>query len=1004
MNQVATPATLSDEAPGIDWISATGQCAPKGGTVVLKSQAHDPDGTSDTSGIGWAWEVTCGSLSTPVSTVAADQSYSASTATFTAPTVDSTCTVNITASDARLPAYLQTKASYSISVGGACDKGNAKIVALPNVCPVIQDLRATPVPLNVGVATTLTVTSTDADQDVMTYAWTTDCDGTFVPSAVVANPTFTLNTSPTSLNCGFQVVVTDGTWASGNLQGQTKCSISNHLSMPVFNPNQAPILGCTYGYDYMSNDTISGGDMVKLEIVAPSTGCAAGWHTVWSSSDSATLAPIASPVAPFTTGVTYTAAAGAEDGQPVVVTVASDCPGSTSIPPCSHTFTLVPKNSFCFGKADGTQCDSQDKCLQGTACNGGVCTGTAKTCTPSTDACKVNACVSTTGDCTLSDKPDNTLCDDGVKCTEADKCTAGACHGTAKVCSGTVAQCQVNACVESTGLCTPSAAPDGTACSDGNGCTGTSVGPGTSGAPADVCSNGSCQSGGAVTCTAPLACTSTGAATYVCEEAVCLAPNYAVATTPLLNSLAAAPSGTSLWSIGNIYTTTPFDFGAGTVTSTGSADVYLNKLNPATGMATQSFIFGFTGGGDQNGNLVSVAAVTGGERVLASGTYLNRIVFKTSTPVKQLSGSSNTAGAALNYWVVMDAASTMAAQPTVIKARNVDLGNGAFLAVASNPSQSKFAICGKTTADPGVYDGTDATNSGLTTVAGTFGGGADLVVAVVDATTGDVTWGQMFGGIGDQICDSVAMDSSGNVVIGGHYNGALSFGTGHAFTTQAVNPTLGLPFVAKFDATGNCTAAATWGTGGSTTVSGVGVDSSGNVVMAGGIGTSTNANFGAPVGVLTSAGGTDGFAVKLNPGLTAALWGSVYGDLAADATKYDQAVQAMAVAASGDVLVSGAMVGHMVFPGAGGGTLTSTGNLANDAFTVRLNGSTGDAICAKRFGDSASQAASIVTGPTSNAVYYGGNFNGSMTIGSGAGAITLSSGVTNGWISQVKIP
>ena len=1025
MNQVAAPNPLSDEAPVIDWISATGQCAPMGGTVVLKAQAHDPDGASDTAGIGWAWDVTCGALAAaPTNSVDPANAWSQSTDTFTAPNVDSSCTVNITASDARFPAYLQTKASYTINVGGACDKGNAKISAFPNVCPVIQDLRATPVPLNVGVATTLTVTSTDADQDAMTYAWTSDCTGTFSPSAAVSNPTFTLTTAPTSLNCGFNVVVTDGTWQQGNLQGQTKCSISNHLSMPVYNPAQAPIQGCTYGYDYMSNDIITTGDVVTLEIVGPSTGCAGGWTTTWSSSDGATLTPIAAPVAPFTTGVTYPAPAGAENlATPVVVTVHSTCLGSTQLPVCDHTFTLVPKNSFCFGKANGTVCASADLCLQGTTCQNNACVGTAKTCDQGgVDQCKINKCDSTTGNCGVVAKPDNTTCSDGANCTTGDICTNGTCAGTAKTCDQTgVAQCKVNACLESTGLCTAGNAANGTLCTDSNGCTGTSTGPGTPGTTADACSAGACVSGSAVTCAAGNTCHSTGDSSYTCPILVCLAPDFAVKTAPALASVALAPDGSAAWTTGSIYSSAgSFNFGAGTVTSSGSADVYLNKVSTTTGLATQSYVFGYAGGADQTGALVSVSGGTT-NNVLVAGVYITEVDIdpvlnpKADTGVQNvdyISGSSLVSGAPMNYYMVIDAANSpqSSGEAKPLKGHPLDLGTGAILAVASNPSQSKFAICGKTSRDPGTYNATNTSNTGVRTTGApqtAAGGAMDIVVATIDATSGNINWGRIYGGLGDQVCQSIAMDATGNVYIGGYFNGTLDFGgtaTGHLIGSVAVSPTLGLPFVAKLDNTGAFVTGTTWGVSGSNYVNAIAVDSAGNVIIGGAIATGVLANFGGTVGTLDSNGKSDAFLVKLGTDLKTPVCGLQFGDPASPATPYDQAIQALAVDSSNNIVVSGAFSGPL-------GLQSKTGSLASlDAFSARFS-SNCVASCVVTWGDdTGTQQATNMTMAGGPQVLIGGNFSGAETITNesklgGASYVDLTTGgagTSNGYLTSLR--
>lgn len=78
-----------------------------------------------------------------------------------------------------------------------------------NHAPVISSQTIAPLPLIVGGAAQLKVVATDADQDPLTYAWTTTCEGTF-DALTSANPTFTLTTLPAGYYCSFDVVVKDG--------------------------------------------------------------------------------------------------------------------------------------------------------------------------------------------------------------------------------------------------------------------------------------------------------------------------------------------------------------------------------------------------------------------------------------------------------------------------------------------------------------------------------------------------------------------------------------------------------------------------------------------------------------------------------------------------------------------------------------------------------------------------------------------------------------------------
>ncbi len=986
MNQVAPGVAISNEAPVIDSLTATSLLVSQTDTVTIKASAHDPD-AGQTAAMGWAWAVTCGSISAPTNTVGTDSVDGTSMVTFTAPAADGPCSVNVTVTDAN--GVLKNVASLTIQVGSAAATGSAKITANLDTYPVITGLNGTPVPLMKGQPTTLTVTASDADGDALNYLWTVGpnadnsgtCVGTF-GSATAATTTFTLASTSTMSECTFLVRVDDGNFPDNTPKGGV---ITNHLSLPVSGP--AVVGGPVFGYDYQSLTTIKGGDVVGLAIVA-NQGCTGTLSLVWTASDSTALTPT-TPAAlgldgtVFTGAVTYTAQPGAEDGSVVTVTVAATC--STSGASTSHVFTLVPLNSVCNGQPDGTNCTATagaaNKCVQAASCLAGVChVDTQVTCDPNAaDQCHSNACVPATGLCALAPKADNTTCNDSSACTSGDVCTAGVCGGTAKVCPAGNA-CQVATCNATSGACGLGNVADGTTCNDNSLCT-----------TGDVCTAGTCG-GTAVSCNPGFVCTP---ATGSCDPKICLAPGFGTQSDPLLSGLTSAADGT-LWSTGSIYN--PFNFGAGTVSSTSSSDAYLNKLNPATGLATQSFTFGYVGGADQTGNLV---AATQNGNVLVAGVYVTEIDFTPSVVaatggtdnVDFLSKSSLAIGAPMNYFVVASAASVMP-EITPIKAHNVDLGTGAFLASASNPANNLVALCGKTGRSPGLY-GTGTTNTGLLTGTATaFGGSTDIVVAVVDATTGAVVWGKMFGGAGDQQCQSVAIDAAGNVYIAGNYNGTLSFGTGFDLPTVATSTTLGLPYVAKLNNTGTVVAAKTWGAAAISDVLGIAVDSSSNVVIAGDVGVGVNADFGAPVGILNSTGKTDGFVVKLNSSLASAMWGFTFGDAA-----FDQAVLSLALSSSGDVFMGGAFTGTLT----GLGGLASNGNTSTDAFTVQLSGATGAVLCAQSYGDAAgNQNAAYLTVATaaSNKVTFGGNFSGTMTLGSLTGShVTLTAASNSGYVA-----
>jgi uncharacterized delta-60 repeat protein len=153
---------------------------------------------------------------------------------------------------------------------------------------------------------------------------------------------------------------------------------------------------------------------------------------------------------------------------------------STSLIESTNVVFLVPTPSLaCTGKPDGTACDDGNPCTENDVCTNGTCAGTPK---PIDDGniCTIDACDPVTGNVTHTPVTNETVCDDGNKCTTNDVCTNGICAGTPVVCNDNNVCTGPDHCDALTGNC---AYPPltGTNCDDGDKCTTN-----------DVCSNGVC--------------------------------------------------------------------------------------------------------------------------------------------------------------------------------------------------------------------------------------------------------------------------------------------------------------------------------------------------------------------------------------------------------------------------------------------------------------------------------------------------------------------------------
>ncbi len=316
-----------------------------------------------------------------------------------------------------------------------------------------------------------------------------------------------------------------------------------------------------------------------------------------------------------------------------------------------------------------------------------------------------------------------------------------------------------------------------------------------------------------------------------------------------------------------------------------------------------------------------------------------------------------------------------------------------------------------------VYVSSRFGGANLTSPALTIIGTADTYVVKLDSA-GNNVWGKNFGGVGNPKPVRIALDVSGNVLVGGSFNGGdlttpllAGFGATNAFafkldsagnttsakgvpylkrggftdvlataidaagntyitgTTTGITITLGGitlarlgnrdAFVAKVNAAGVVQWAKNFGgSGASIYARKIAVDASGNIYVAGYF---TNANLTTPA--LTRIGTDDAFAFKLD-NLGNSVWAKNFGGIGASAGASD-----IKVDASGNVYLSG---------GFGNADIT-TPALARigtaDAFAFKLD-SAGDSVWSKNFGGSGALAAGAsITVDASGNVYLGGRFN-----------------------------
>jgi len=309
-----------------------------------------------------------------------------------------------------------------------------------------------------------------------------------------------------------------------------------------------------------------------------------------------------------------------------------------------------------------------------------------------------------------------------------------------------------------------------------------------------------------------------------------------------------------------------------------------------------------------------------------------------------------------------------------------DAGPGGALSWAKN-----FGTTGYTTANAVAID---PTNGGVV-VAGYFGGtvnfGSGLLTSHGDATAGDDTFVALFdknGGyawakdFGDGLlvgAYGVAIDASGNVAIGGVFQGSVTFGG--STHTQVGNIDV---FVAELDSAGTYLWSKSFGSPGNfQQINTVAVDGAGDVLIAG---TGESVDFGG--------GAETGYFIARFDSTGAYKWSNAF------AATTSQTGPWLAVDASGNMILAGSFNATVDF---GGGTLTSAGSA--DAFVAKFDPA-GAYQWAKQYGDSSEQDISKVATDANGNIVVTGDFSGTINFGTGVLTATTMGG--NDFLAKVN--
>ena len=1017
-----TGSEFQNQAPVIDYLSASATLVPPGGVVRVGSSAHDPDPTGT---VTYKWAATCGTFDNPT----------AAAANWTAPPTTGNCQLSVNVGDnsgASVTAYLV------IDVGVTTGDVLVSVTGSTTPAPVIMGVAAK-VTYGTTVQGDLSVSATSLGGTSLTYAWSSDCTHlSFTTTSPYSPSAPHFNSTDTTKACVITVTVSDNS-------GAHTVGVVTVPPEPIF--NLAPVITNTV------QPSVDVNDPLRAEIVNPGDAVLLGVQAydpekkkvafAWTATAGTLDGQVDQVTSPGRSAIVFHAPS--QITGPIQVTVrVSDPLGEYT----AHIFNFKGSAVVnpCSGLADGSACSTGNKCVTGETCTGGTCgAGKATVCTAADQCHAAGACDASTGTCSNPTSTDGTPCNDGNACTRTDVCAAGVCIGSAVTCAASDQCHAAGVCDPATGSCSNPVAPNGTACNDGNACTQT-----------DSCQAGVCTGTNPVVCTGTATC---NPGTGLCAGgqapaalAGVLSPSALTvnagqiftATLSVSNSGGTPANGVSAAAIAACTgtpaaaavpagATVPFTFTGCSSNTVGTLSLSTSAsgtdANTSATVSTGAVNATVTVNGAQAtgptlqfakdvqlANFQGVAVATDGSAYVTGALILPTKVFDGTSLTSAGAGdafvgkySSSTGNAVWvkNYGDAADqepTALTVTSDGTVasigqfLGSLTATLGNslptpidyllavnatdgsvkwarsfndgvsGVLYAVAANQTLNEIAVCGV------------ASQAATDLVPGAaYGGASDIVIAMFDST-GALKWSKQIGGANDEQCDTLAVDDVGDVYAAGWYNGALSI-TGTALPNPGSSFRHWL-WVAKFNGTtGAAVSQASFGSGaGNHKPQQIAVDSSDKVILSGYM--SNTLAFGGTASSLTSAGGTDAFVAKLDPVAAtpfAGIWAVRIGGTGPDEAR------GVGVDSTGNVITVGLFNGTttgaaaLVDPNAGGSA----------AFLLKLDGTSGSTVFSAAYGNATNTVnANHVainrhgTGALLDEIVFGGEFGGTLSFGS----------------------
>jgi uncharacterized protein (AIM24 family) len=254
-------------------------------------------------------------------------------------------------------------------------------------------------------------------------------------------------------------------------------------------------------------------------------------------------------------------------------------------------------------------------------------------------------------------------------------------------------------------------------------------------------------------------------------------------------------------------------------------------------------------------------------------------------------------------------------------------------------------------------------NSGNVFITGWLdeGTNTDIFIAKYD-NSGNLQWGKLAGGSGDDKGNDITVDSSGNVYVTGDFSGTVDFSGSGAVKTSAGGTDI---FITKYSTSGNLQFVQTAGGTSDDHSNSITIDASSNVYLTGSFEGTTNFGSFSEAAV----GSDDIFVAKYNSIGVSWSWLKTAGGIDSDEG------EKIAIDNTGNIFVTGDFVGTVNFNGT---PKTAVGG--SDVFTARYDNS-GNLEWVQTVGGTQSDNSSSIVIDTNGNLFITGSFSGNATFG-----------------------